>query len=31
MDVSIIATVGFTVAATAGILLVLATSRRKKP
>ena len=31
MDVSIFATVGFTVAATAGILVILATSRRRKP
>lgn len=31
MDVSIFATVGFTVAATVGILVVLATSARKKP
>ena len=31
MDVSILATVGFTVAATVGILVILATSRRNKP
>ena len=30
MDVSIIATVGFTVAAAIGILVILATSGRKK-
>jgi hypothetical protein len=30
MDVSIIATVGFTVAASIGILVILATSRRGK-
>jgi hypothetical protein len=31
MDISIFATVGFTVAATVGILIILATSRRNKP